>query len=180
MPAVASRQLKQPSPEVRRRAAGLPYAALFSKVWVALLAVSLIAGCGKSPGGMQALSGEPLAGEGKILLVNYWAEWCAPCREEIPELNAFYREHSEQVLVLGINFDQLPAEQVRQQADKFGIQFPLLAAAPQGRWGQPMPQVLPSTLIIGRDGEWRRTLVGPQTVESIAEAIFGVDQGANF
>ena len=174
-----------------------------------ILAVLLMGGCENRQGGLQTLDGETLETGGKILVVNYWAEWCAPCREEIPELNAFYREHRQRVLVLGdflsewcapcreeipelnafyrehrqrvlvlgINFDQLPAEQVRQQAGKFGIEFPLLAAAPEGRWGQPMPQVLPSTLIIDSTGQWRRTLVGPQSAESLAEVVNGLDSG---
>ncbi|WP_158681513.1 TlpA family protein disulfide reductase [Microbulbifer pacificus] len=139
---------------------------------VALLCIAICCGgCDGVDGGLQSLNGEPLSTDGKILLVNYWAEWCAPCREEIPELNAFYREHGEKVLVLGVNFDQLPAEQVRLQADRFAIEFPLLAAAPEGRWGQPIPQVLPSTFIIDTTGHWRRTLVGPQTAESLAAAV---------
>ncbi|WOX06287.1 TlpA family protein disulfide reductase [Microbulbifer pacificus] len=125
---------------------------------------------------MQSIDGKSLHTEGKILLVNYWAEWCAPCRLEIPELNAFYRAHGDKVMVLGINFDQLPAGQVKQQAEKFAIEFPLLANAPEGRWGQPVPQVLPSTFIIDASGQWRRTLVGPQTAESLAAAVAQVQQ----
>ena len=164
MPVVGKHPAKQPSPESMRAALSI----------VLLLIGLVVAGCERHAGGLRSLDGESLSGDGKILLVNYWAEWCAPCREEIPELNRFYREHRDQVLVLGINFDQLPAEQVRRQADKFGIAFPLLAAAPQGRWGQPMPQVLPSTLIIDANGQWRRTLVGPQSAESLSEAVAAI------
>ncbi|WP_226702482.1 TlpA family protein disulfide reductase [Microbulbifer elongatus] len=161
MPAV-NLQAARPAPE------------RFALFLALLVAAVLAGGCENHGSGLQSLEGKPLRTEGKVLLVNYWAEWCAPCREEIPELNTFYREHRERVLVLGINFDQLPAEQVKQQAGKFGIEFPLLAAAPEGRWGQPMPQVLPSTLIIDSNGQWRRTLVGPQTAESLAEAVAAV------
>ncbi|WP_081847846.1 TlpA disulfide reductase family protein [Microbulbifer sp. HZ11] len=157
MPVVASRPAKRPNLN--------PVAALL------LLIALAIGGCESRSGGLTALNGDRLETGGKVLLVNYWAEWCAPCREEIPELNDFYREHGEQVLVLGINFDQPPAEEVQRQAEKFGIAFPLLAAAPEGRWGQAVPQVLPSTFIIDRNGQWRRTLVGPQTATSLQEAI---------
>lgn len=136
-----------------------------------MLIALAISGCGAGDRGLTALNGERLETRGKVLLVNYWAEWCAPCREEIPELNDFYREHGEQVLVLGINFDQPPAAEVQRQADRFGIAFPLLGAAPEGRWGQAVPQVLPSTFIIDRNGQWQRTLVGPQTAASLQEAI---------
>ena len=157
MRAVARRPAKRPNPN--------PITAILMLIALA------IGGCESRSGGLTALGGESLDTRGKVLLVNYWAEWCAPCREEIPELNDFYLEHREQVLVLGINFDQPPADEVQRQADKFGIAFPLLAAAPEGRWGQAVPQVLPSTFIIDRNGQWQRTLVGPQTAASLQEAI---------
>lgn len=162
-----------PAPNLR---AAPPALNRFAPFMLLLLAVLVVGGCESRSGGLQSIDGNPLHTEGKILLVNYWAEWCAPCREEIPELNAFYRAHGDKVMVLGINFDQLPAEQVQQQAEKFAIEFPLLATAPEGRWGQPMPQVLPSTFIIDASGEWRRTLVGPQTAESLAEAVAQVQK----
>ncbi|MCK7595757.1 TlpA family protein disulfide reductase [Microbulbifer sp. CAU 1566] len=161
MPA-PNRQVVPRTPERRLLACLLSFSAL------------LFLGCEGSSGGLRSLDGERLDTEGKILLVNYWAEWCAPCREEIPELNAFYQAHKDDVLVLGINFDQLPAEQVAEQARKFGIAFPLLASAPEGRWGQTVPQVLPSTFIIDASGQWQRTLVGPQTSASLADAVASV------
>jgi len=142
---------------------------------ILLFTALLAGGCERQRDGLPTLDGESVRTEGRVLLVNYWAEWCAPCREEIPELNQFYREHRDQVLVLGINFDRLPAAQVKEQAKKFAIEFPLLAAAPEGRWGQPTPQVLPSTFVIDRSGQWRKTLVGPQTAESLAEAVASVE-----
>lgn len=140
--------------------------------WLLLVAAT-ISGCDAPSSKTQwlDLDGKAVNTGGRVLVVNYWAEWCAPCREEIPELNAFYRQNSERVLVLGINFDQLPVDQVRAQAEKFGIDFPVLAAEPPQRWGQPRPQVLPSTLFIDADGQWRSTLVGPQTTESLEKAL---------
>ncbi|GAB2527301.1 TlpA family protein disulfide reductase [Microbulbifer agarilyticus] len=159
MRAAASRRVKQPSLE------------RFRALFLLIAVLALATGCGAGSGGLADLHGKPLDTSGKVLLVNYWAEWCAPCREEIPELNTFYREHQDQVLVLGINFDQPPKEEIQRQADKFGIAFPLLAEAPEGRWGQAVPQVLPSTFIIDRHGQWQRTLIGPQTAESLMEAL---------
>ncbi|WGL17817.1 TlpA disulfide reductase family protein [Microbulbifer bruguierae] len=146
----------------------------FALLFALCLATLLAGGCEGRNGGLQTLEGDSLDTAGKVLVVNYWAEWCAPCREEIPELNAFYREQKGRAIVVGINFDQLTSEQVTEQARKFEIEFPLLAAAPPGRWGQAVPQVLPSTFIIDDRGQWRQTLVGPQSVASLAEAVAAV------
>ncbi|MFI2810478.1 MULTISPECIES: TlpA disulfide reductase family protein [Microbulbifer] len=119
---------------------------------------------------LATIDGESVDTGGKVLLVNYWAEWCAPCREEIPELNRFDRAH-DNVLVLGVNYDAPPAEQAREQAGKLGIEFPVLATDPAATWGQQRPSVLPSTLVIGSDGRWVTTLVGPQTEADLGRAV---------
>lgn len=115
---------------------------------------------------------------GKVLLVNYWAEWCKPCREEIPELNHFAADR-DRVLVVGVNYDQPPAEKNLAQMAKLGISFPVLSADPAARWQQARPSVLPSTFIIGLDGRWRATLVGPQTLESLQRAVDNLIQPGN-
>ena len=42
---------------------------------------------------------------GKVLIINNWATWCAPCRKEIPELNELASHHNEKLMVVGVNFD---------------------------------------------------------------------------
>lgn len=119
---------------------------------------------------METVAGPPVETAGKTLLVNYWAEWCKPCREEIPELNQLASD-SEKLQVLGVNYDRLPAETVAAQAQKMGIRFPVLAADPADRWGWQRPQVLPTTFVLAADGRLIATLVGPQTVESLRQAL---------
>ena len=46
------------------------------------------------------------------MIINYWATWCAPCRDEIPELNELAHELSESLLVIGVNFDQVMGEEL--------------------------------------------------------------------
>ncbi|WP_288130461.1 TlpA disulfide reductase family protein [Microbulbifer sp.] len=140
------------------------------------LAAALVSGCdSNSSSGKNVtysdLSGDPIAVDGKVLVVNYWAEWCKPCREEIPELNQFQQSNQDRVQVIGISFDDLPVAEIRRQADKFGIAFPVLPREPEARWGQPRPQVLPTTLLIDAEGNWRESLVGPQSVESLEQAL---------
>lgn len=108
--------------------------------------------------------------EGRWLLINYWAEWCAPCREEIPELNRIHEE-ADGVTVLGVNFDGLQGEALASLMAEMDVRFPVLLDDPAARWEQSRPSVLPSTLVIDPDGELRDVLVGPQTYEDLARAV---------
>lgn len=121
---------------------------------------------------IELLSGEQRAlaeFRGSWLFVNYWAEWCAPCLEEIPELNELHAEAD--VYVLGINFDQLDAETMRPQVAQLGIRFPVAAADPTELLGLEMPEVLPSTFVFDPAGEPVAVLRGPQTLEALHGAM---------
>ena len=103
---------------------------------------------------------------GGWLFVNYWAEWCAPCLEEIPELNQLHASSAE-VFVLGINFDQLEPEAMRPQVASLGIEFPVAAGDPTAALGLEIPEVLPSTFVFDPAGQQVAVLRGPQTLEDL-------------
>lgn len=109
--------------------------------------------------------------EGRWVFVNYWAEWCAPCREEIPELNTLQAEEDERVLVLGVNFDQLPVEVMGPQAEKLGIRFAVAAEDPRDLLGIALPEVLPSTYVFDPDGRQVGVLRGPQDLDELRAAM---------
>jgi thiol-disulfide isomerase/thioredoxin len=112
------------------------------------------------------------AWEGRPIVLNYWAEWCAPCRLEIPELNAVYREGlSTGTVVLGVNYDGITGEELVRLSKKMNIEFPVLAVDPIGHWDYRPPDVLPATVIVGPEGNVIDVLVGPQTRESILVVI---------
>ena len=89
---------------------------------------------------------------GQVLVVNFWATWCAPCREEIPLLIDLERRRPG-VRVIGIAVDR--ADAVRAFAEELGIGYPLLLDDLQGstmrRYGNRFG-ALPFTVIAGRDG----------------------------
>ena len=110
--------------------------------------------------------------DGRWIIINYWAEWCAPCRAEIPELNALHKERaSTGVVVLGVNYDELTGEKLAEVTERMGIEFPVLVDDPRARWGYDLPAVLPSTMLIDPEGNLHRQLQGPQTAESLTEAM---------
>ncbi len=130
-----------------------------------LLALSLAA-CGAgdkgdSPGLEQF--------RGSWVVINYWAEWCKPCIREIPELNALDRDYPE-VTVLGVNYDGASGEDLQRQLAALDVKFPTLATDPASQLGTPRPAVLPTTLVIDPDGTLVGTLVGPQTLATLARA----------
>jgi len=110
------------------------------------------------------------------VVVNYWAKWCKPCIKEIPELNLLAERHPE-VVVFGVNYDGVNGEELQQDAESLGIRFRLLQEDPSAELGIPRPVVLPTTLILEPGGTVIRTLVGPQTLESLAGTIG--QQGSN-
>lgn len=105
------------------------------------------------------------AREGRWLVVNYWAEWCRPCYEEIPELNELDEE--AHVQVLGVNYDELQGEELDEVIDRMGIGFPTLVRDPAERFGWEKPTGLPATFIISPEGEWVDSRFGIQTRESL-------------
>jgi thiol-disulfide isomerase/thioredoxin len=137
-----------------------------------LLSLVLV-GC-SADNGYQLIDGSSYSfnnDQGKYTLVNYWAEWCQPCRVEVPELNELAAEHADQLTVLAVNFDNEQGPELLAQLQKIGIQFPSLALDPRAKWGLERPNVLPETLIINSEGELVQRLIGPQTLESLMAFI---------
>ncbi|SDS72775.1 Thiol-disulfide isomerase or thioredoxin [Halopseudomonas xinjiangensis] len=106
------------------------------------------------------------------LVVNYWAEWCGPCREEIPELNALSIERPD-VAVVGINFDGLTGEQLREVSDQMNIRFPVLEHEFAAAMGLAKPAVIPTTYLFAPGGQQTAALQGPQTAEALLSVIEG-------
>ena len=101
-------------------------------------------------------------------VINYWAIWCKPCREEIPELNQL--NQIENVVVLGVNFDGKVGEALVSDADELGITFDIIDD-PASSLNTARPSVLPTTVVLSPEGTLVATLVGPQTSESIMAYI---------
>lgn len=111
---------------------------------------------------------------GHWVFVNYWAEWCAPCRYEIPQLNSLSKaQPASDLRVVGVNFDGVEGDALRALMQRMSIDFPVMTKDPRERFGYELPAVLPTTVVIDPKGEVAATLVGPQT-ESTLRAVMGV------
>jgi thiol-disulfide isomerase/thioredoxin len=109
---------------------------------------------------------------GKWVVVNYWATWCPPCQQEIPDLEDFYDHHKDKdAVVLGVNFENIGKDQLKQFVDSFLISYPVLRAKPSAETPLgPIPG-LPTTYIIDPDGNRVARQVGPVTGKQLDEYI---------
>ncbi len=101
-------------------------------------------------------------------MINYWAVWCKPCREEIPELNQL--NLMDGVDVVGVNFDRKTGDALAADASALGISFDHITD-PSQRLGIERPTVLPTTVILSPAETIEVILVGPQTKETLCEVI---------
>ena len=107
---------------------------------------------------LRTLDGQKLRlGEqrGRVVLVNFWATWCGPCRQEMPHLNKLYEKYkSSGFVLLGVNVDDDTA-QAAGVASKLGVTFPVLPDADKRVSRQYDLSAMPSTVLIDRDGKVR-------------------------
>jgi cytochrome c biogenesis protein CcmG, thiol:disulfide interchange protein DsbE len=92
---------------------------------------------------------------GKVVLVNYWATWCAPCRKEMPTLESFYKRHHEQGLeIIGISIDfARDGEKMRKMAAS--QTYPMARSGDISDNGFGQPDGVPVTYVIDADGKVR-------------------------
>lgn len=150
------------------------------RVVVGVVLGLVLSGCGADAGVDQ--HGQKVTAaqlENQWLIINYWAEWCGPCRREIPELNVLARQWDEKgVSVVGVNFDGLQGPELARASESMGIGFRVLAQDPAERFGLPRSEVLPVTYIVDGSGQVREQLVGEQTVDGLNAHLARLRQGA--
>lgn len=110
--------------------------------------------------------------KGKWVIINYWATWCPPCVEEIPELIFFHDQHKEKdAIVWGVNFEDVPEKTVRNFLEDYMVSYPILLGEP-GRYSYFGPiRGLPTTYIISPEGKLVHTKVGKVSVEYLENMI---------
>lgn len=121
--------------------------------------------------------------DGQVVLVNFWATWCAPCREEMPMLAALHDEFAGQEFsVVGIALDEV--EQARSFAAELGIEYPILIGTTDVmnvvRLYGNRTGVLPYSVLVDRDGTIRWAYLGALKEDSLRTEIAKllVDPGA--
>jgi cytochrome c biogenesis protein CcmG/thiol:disulfide interchange protein DsbE len=97
---------------------------------------------------------------GQVVLINYWATWCGPCREETPGLGRLAREFgSKGLAVVGVSLDEGDRGKVRSFVDGFQLPYPVVFPAPMSQLEQGLEGV-PTTILVDRKGRVAKTYMG--------------------
>jgi thiol-disulfide isomerase/thioredoxin len=107
---------------------------------------------------------------GSVVLLNLWATWCPPCRDELPALEQFARTYAGRVVVLGVDQGE-SASVARDFARARGVTYPILVDLSEqyGRAYQGLG--LPTTVIVDRDGHVVRGIDGAMTLAQMREVV---------
>lgn len=123
----------------------------------------------KAPGGADLPGIDIAALKGKPTLVNVWASWCAPCREEHPVLMQLAKDG--RFNLVGINYKDAP-ENARRFLGQYGLPYQAVGVDPKGRaaidWGV---YGVPETFVLAKDGTIAHKFVGPLTPETVANTL---------
>ena len=136
------------------------------------MALALLSGC-KDTARLTLANGEQQTlsdYKGQWLVVNYFAEWCAPCLREMPLLNALADNElsdGKGPAVLAVSFDALSSEALQSLSERYQMTMPVVAKL-EGDWPFDSPRVLPTTLILDPKGKLVAIHQGELKAEDLA------------
>lgn len=108
---------------------------------------------------------------GKVVLVNFWATWCSPCKEEMPLLQAYYDAHKEDDFVLvGVNVSD-DVEDAQAFIDQSGYTFPVWSDPPGNVLIDLNMNGLPASLVVDEQGKLVKRWIGPLAQEDLEDVI---------
>ena len=110
--------------------------------------------------------------KGKIVLLNFWATWCPPCRAEIPELVKWQREYgSKGFQIIGVTYPPTNRRKVRSFLRAFKVNYPVLLGAKQTKALFDAGETLPFSVVIDREGKPRENIEGILLPEEFDEKV---------
>ena len=110
--------------------------------------------------------------QGKVVLINFWATWCPPCRAEMPDLVRLQREYRKKGFqIIGITYPPERKDRVRRFARSLKVNYPIILGTRQLKVRFSSDETLPLTIVIDRDGKVSNIIVGILLREEFDEKI---------
>ena len=128
---------------------------------------------------LDALDGKPLSlatARGKVVLLNFWATWCGPCRAEIPDLIALQQKYKDQLQIIGLTVDDDDESTIKQVVADEHINYPVAMASPDVRLRYGGIAALPTSFVLdaqGRVVQKHEGLRDPALYETEIRALLG-------
>jgi peroxiredoxin len=110
--------------------------------------------------------------KGKVMVVDFWATWCAPCRSEIPGYVDLYRKYGkDRLAIVGVSLDEAGPDVVKAFVKKFGVTYPIVMGndAVQNAFGGM--DSIPTTFLIDQRGQIRDKKVGAEPTDEYEKKI---------
>jgi thiol-disulfide isomerase/thioredoxin len=114
---------------------------------------------------------------GKIVVLNFWATWCPPCREEIPELITLADRYKDRLVVIGVSMDDSDPQEVRQFAQTMKMTYPIVMASREMIFEYGGVPALPTSFVINKEGRIVQKHVGlfaTEVYEGEIRALLGL------
>lgn len=109
---------------------------------------------------------------GKVVLVNFWATWCLPCRAEMPALEAMYQRHRDTgFVIVGLAVDRAATSRVAEYVREREVTYPIAHVGGEAERRFGGVRGYPTSVLIGRDGVVRHVVMGPIGAVSLEPAV---------
>ena len=110
--------------------------------------------------------------KGKVLLLNFWATWCAPCRREMPDLIKWQKEYQSRGLqIIGITHLPYRRSDVQRVVRQMKVNYPVLLGTDELAALYKVDEVLPVTIVIDREGKVRSRILGILMPEEFEQTV---------
>jgi thiol-disulfide isomerase/thioredoxin len=114
--------------------------------------------------------------QGEVVVLNFWATWCVPCRAEMPELQAFYDDYQDEVNFIAVNVGETP-EQAQGFIDELGLSFPVVLDRDATLADHFLLRGQPTTIVLNPAGEVAYQHTGVITQALLVEQVMAALEG---
>ena len=110
--------------------------------------------------------------KGKVVLINLWATWCAPCRAEMPELVRLQKEYKARGLqILGVTYPDEPRTTVRRIVRKYKLNYPVIFGTREFLESYQIGEIMPVTVVVDGAGNIRERILGILDIQDFKEKV---------
>ena len=129
---------------------------------------------------MEDLDGRQISSrdwQGKATIVNFWATWCGPCLEEIPDLIRLQDRYPDHLQIIGVSMDEGPVEEVKEFVREHGMNYPVVMTTPELQRSFPGVYALPTSFVLDagvRTVQRHVGLMNPNVFEQETRVLAGL------